>query len=400
MHQPSGEILGGDRLALGAPGRALWRGCLGLSLAGWVATAALATRSSAGFHHAFLVSFAFFASLGLGALFFVLIAHLTRAGWSVVVRRQAEAVALTLPVLAPLALVVFLGRFELYAWADPARAAADELLRHKRAYLNAPFFLARLAFYFAAWSFLAIYFARRSRAQDATGRAEATLEMERMAAPGAIVYAMTVTFAAFDLLMSLDPHWSSTIYGVYYFAGAVLGACALIVVLSAWLQARGFVARAVGPEQYHDLGKLLFAFVVFWAYIAFSQYMLIWIAAIPEEATWYHARSHGPWLTVSLLLLVGHFFAPFLFLLSRHVKRRRPALVAAALWILLMHALDLAWLALPPARPHAPFALLDLTCFVAVGGLCLAVVFWRLTATGLVPLGDPRLPEALGVQHG
>jgi hypothetical protein len=316
----------------------------------------------------------------------------------VVLRRQAEAVALTLPALAPLVLVPFLGRFELYAWAAPA--AADELLRHKRAYLNAPFFLARLALCFAVWSFLAWYFARRSRTQDRTGQLQATLAMERMAAPGAILYAMTVTFAAFDLLMSLDPHWYSTIYGVYYFAGAALGFFALLVVLCAGLQARGFIRRAVGPEQYHDLGKLLFAFVVFWAYIAFSQYMLIWIAAIPEEATWYHARSAGPWRSSSLLLLVGHFVAPFLFLISRHVKRRRAALVAAAAWILAMHALDVAWLVLPAARPHAGPGLLDVTCFVGLGGLFLAVVFRRLSTTGLVPLGDPRLGEALGVSHG
>jgi len=397
------EELAPDQLELGSQGRRWTLYAVATAVVGSLATAALVLTSEHGFErffHSYLVNFTFFLSLGIGALFFVLVTHLTRAGWSVALRRIAEVVSMTLLPLFFLSLVVYWGRHELYEWTNVQAVAADELLQHKQAYLNAPFFLGRIVAYFVIWVALAWYFSRSSSGQDESGDVGATLRMERVAAPGMILFALTVTFASFDFLMSLYPHWYSTIYGVYYFSGAVLGMFALVTLMVSLLQGAGKLSHVVTTEHYHDLGKLMFAFVVFWAYIAFSQYMLIWVAAIPEETEWYLVRQEGPWLVLSLALLVGHFFVPFLWLISRHSKRRMTVLLSAAVWVLLMHWFDLFWLVIPETRPHEfPFHLLDLTCLLGLGGIFFASVFWRLSRVNLVAKRDPRLEESMRLEN-
>jgi hypothetical protein len=342
----------------------------------------------------------YFLSLALGGLFFVLIMHLTRAGWSVTVRRLAEVVAWAVVPLAVLAVVILFGMHDLYEWSHAEVVAHDELLQKKQGYLNPTFFVIRLAVYFLVWGLLATYFLRQSHKQDASGDPALTTRMERVAAPGTILYALTVTFAAFDLLMSLTPHWYSTIYGVYYFAGCILGFFALAPVLIAMLKRRGYLTRLVTSEHSHDLGKLMFGFVVFWAYIAFSQYLLIWYGNLPEETVWYSARENGAWVWISIVLLFGHFMLPFLWLMSRYPKRKSVTLVAGAVWLLIMHWVDVFYLVMPNARPDGiPFRLMDLACFVGIGGLFLAAVFWRLGRTNLIPVNDPRLSEALSFEN-
>jgi hypothetical protein len=282
------------------------------------------------FFHAYLVSFCYFLSLALGALFFVALQHLTRSGWSVVVRRLAEGIAATLPVLAVLCIPVLLGMHDLYHWTHSDAVAGDSLLQWKQPYLNTPFFIVRVVVYFVVWTLLAWFFLTASVRQDATGDVRLTLRMQAASAPAMVLYAITVTFAAFDLLMSLDPHWYSTIFGVYYFAGSVVGFFALLALVVYLLQRAGRLTRAITIEHYHDLGKLIFAFVVFWAYIAFSQYLLIWYANIPEETVWYLRRQSGSWAAVSLVLLFAHFVVPFVALLSRVSKRRKSLLAAVA----------------------------------------------------------------------
>ena len=234
--------------------------------------------------------------------------------------------------------------------------------------------------------------------QDESGDPAITVGLERLAAPGIAIFALTATFFSFDWLMSLNPLWSSTIFGVYFFAGCAVGFFALLPVLVAGLQARGYATSAVTAEHYHDMGKLVFAFVVFWAYIAFCQYLLIWYANLPEETSWYFVRQSGGWLWVSLLLLFGHFVLPFVLLLSRVPKRHPRVLVAAATWTLLMHWVDLYWLVKPGRTPGMPGAL-DLLCFVAVGGLAFAAIALRLRTAPVVPLKDPRLPESLRFEN-
>ena len=268
------------------------------------------------------MTFAFFLSISLGGLFFVLLEHCTRAGWSVVARRVAEAIAANVWLMAVLAIPVVLGMHHLYHWSDAAAVAHDPLIEAKVGFLNPTFFMIRLAIYFTIWGVMATFLYRTSLAQDASGDPALTLRMERLSAPGMVLFALSLNFAAFDLLMSLDPHWFSTIFGVYYFAASVVAFFAVMPKVLWALQSRGILKNAITVEHYHDFGKLLFAFVVFWAYIAFSQYMLIWYANVPEETEWFLKRQTGEWTTVSLLLIFGHFVVPFLLLVSRFIKRR------------------------------------------------------------------------------
>lgn len=352
------------------------------------------------FFHAYLVSFTFFLSLSLGGLFFVILQHLTRSGWSVVLRRLAECIASNLWLLAVLALPIIPGIRHLYHWADADAVARDHLLHGKEPYLNVPFFLVRLTIYFVVWIALAAFFRRNSVRQDATGEVGLTLRMQKWSAPGMLLFGVTITFAAFDLLMSLDPHWYSTIFGVYYFSGGVLGFFALLTLTALLLQRSGRLTGVVTAEHYHDLGKLVFAFSIFWAYIAFSQYMLIWYADIPEETVWYLRRQSGEWAFVGLILLFGHFVVPFLVLMSRGAKRRTLVFAACSVWVLLMHLVDVYWLVMPQAAPmSAKPAVVDVACLIGVGGLYIAGIALSLRRQALVPLRDPRLGESLTFEN-
>ena len=274
------------------------------------------------FMAAYLVSFVFYLTLSLGGLFFVLLHHLTGARWSIVLRRLAESLSLML-VLMFLLFLPLLGWLPfLYPWAGKV---TDPVLLQKTAWLNPPLFALRSFVYFGVWIALATALYQRSRRQD-SGDPTATLalSMRRLSAPGMLLFAVTITFAAFDWIMSLDAHWYSTVLGVYLFSGTAVAVYAAIVLIALALRAAGWLEGFVTVEHFHDLGKLLFAFVIFWAYIAFSQMMLIWYGNLPEETAWYAQRWHPPfWHGVSWLLLVGHFLLPFLFLLPRTVKRAR-----------------------------------------------------------------------------
>jgi len=352
------------------------------------------------FYHAYLVAYAFSLSLGLGALFFVMLQHLTNAGWSVTVRRLAEGISMTLPLMLVLFIPIVVGMHELYPWTHVGDASHGHLLEHKQPYLNTTFFLIRWAVYLVVWSGLAWYFRRKSISQDTDGDANTTLRLSRRSAPAMILFAITITFAAFDLLMSRDPAWFSTIYGVYYFSGAVVGFFALLTWGIVGLQKVGRIQDAVTIEHYHDLGKLMFSFVVFWAYIAFSQYMLIWYANIPEETGWFLRRQTDDWSAVSLLLLFGHFIVPFLALISRHPKRRKKLLALGALWVLFMHAVDMYWLVMPEAGfAGIGFSIQHLTCLVGIGALFFAVINLSLRKCALIPIKDPRLDEALAFEN-
>lgn len=350
------------------------------------------------FFPSYLVAFAWVLSFSLGGLFFVILQHLVRAGWSVVVRRLAEFFAALLPLLAILALPLLFGVGRLYHWAHPEAVAADPILVGKSPYLNVPFFVVRALVYLAFWSWAARFFTRTSWEQDKSGSVEATLKMEKRAAPFMLGFALTVTFAAFDWLMSLDPHWYSTIFGVYFFSGSLVGFLALLLVLSVFLQRAGFLRKTITVEHYHDLGKLLFAFVVFWAYIAFSQLMLIWYGNIPEETGWLIRRMNGGFGVLGLMLIFGHFVIPFLVLLPRKVKRSPSVLFYPALGLAVMHYLDLYWLVMPEvgsAQPHP----LDFLMALGLGALWLAGLFSTASRVPLVCQKDPRLEESLTFEN-
>jgi hypothetical protein len=352
------------------------------------------------FFHSWLTAFLFYLTLALGALFFVMVQHLARAGWSVAVRRLAETAAAALPVFALLFLPVLAGLADLFSWTDGEKVAHDHLLQHKQGYLNVPFFVARAVLYFAVWTLLARFFHRTSVAQDASRDPRLTVTMQRRAAPAMIVYAFTVTFMAFDWVMSMDPHWYSTIFGVYVWAGGVVASYAFLTLAARAVARAGYLHNVLRTDHYQDLGRLLFAFSVFWAYIGFSQFFLIWYGNIPEETIWYLHRMEGSWLPVTFFLATGHFVVPFVLLMSRFAKRRPAWVAGLAAWILVMHYLDLHWLVMPNLHPEGIVPhWIDLACLAGIGGAFLFVFTRTLAGRALVPAGDPRLPESLALEH-
>ncbi|MBC8367666.1 quinol:cytochrome C oxidoreductase [bacterium] len=391
-----------EKLLLGDFGTRTSRMAAMLGLLGLAATAILAFMGGGErFFQSWLLSFVYFLSISLGALFFVLIQHVTSSGWSVVVRRLAEGIAANLPWLFFFSLPLLFGMDKLYHWADAEHVAHDALLQWKQPYLNLPFFYIRLVIYFAAWTLLSRGYLRSSVRQDSTGDIETSRRMKRWSAPSLVIFGFTLTFASVDFLMSLDAHWFSTMFGVYYFAGSVVGFFAFLPLLSGMLQRKGFLRRSISIEHYHDMGKLIFAFLVFWAYIAFSQYMLIWYSNIPEETTWFLRRQTGSWETWSWFLLAGHFFLPFVGLLSATPKRRGRYLMPFALWVLVMHWVDLYYIIMPEftAAGSLGFHLLDLTTFLGIGGIWMALLMRTLGKQSLIPLKDPRLAESLAFEN-
>lgn len=376
----------------------------GLAFMGLGAALALGLPGSEENHrqlwHSWLVGSLFVLSIALGALFFVLVHHATQAGWGIVVRRIAEDVMATLPLLGLLFVPLILGRHELFHhWLGP-EAAHDPVLLHKRPYLNETFFILRAVFYFAVWSGLALWFGRLSRRQDETGDRELTRRMRRASAPGLLLFAVTVTFFAFDWVMSLNPHWYSTIFGLYFFAGSAMAFFAFLALAVIAGRRSGPLAAVSSTEHQHDIGKLLFAFVVFWAYMAFSQYMLIWYANLPEETGFFAGRLTGSWRALSAVLALGHFIVPFFFLLPRTVKRNAMALAAASVWLLVMHLLDLYWLVMPNLHAAGPvLSLLDVAALIGCCGVFLAAFGGALRRQALIPLRDPRLPESLTFEN-
>jgi hypothetical protein len=352
------------------------------------------------FAFSWLVAFLFFLSLALGALFFVLIHFATQAGWGIVVRRLAENTMGTLPLFALLFVPVTLGMVELFPWIHGIAAGKDHVLTGKAPYLNTPFFVGRAVFYFACWSAIAMFFVRRSRAQDGSGNLKISVALRGWSGPAIIVLALTQTFAAVDWIMSLNPYWYSTIFGVYWFAGSFVSFFAFLTLMVLLFRRAGLMGNAVGTEHFHDLGKLLFAFTVFWAYIGFSQFFLIWYGNIPEETIFFRLRLVGSWRTASFILAVGHFIIPFFFFMPRTIKRHPGFLAIGASWLLLMHGIDLYWLVMPALHPEGVrLGLLDVSTFLAVGGFFIAVVSWMMLGSPLVPVGDPRLQESMSFEN-
>ena len=353
------------------------------------------------FFFSYLIGWVFCLSITLGALFFVIVQHLTNSKWSIVVRRVSEALAWSFPLLAVLGIPLIFGMYDLYHWThselfDPNSSYYDSIIAGKKGYLNTPFFLIRILFYFVVWTFIANRLYSLSIKQDVAPDPSLKGKRYRISAIGLALYAVTTAFAGFDLLMSLDPHWFSTIFGVYFFAGCFLSALALMIISHAMLQKGGGMLKGVvTAEHYQDLGKFLFGMTVFWAYIAFSQYMLIWYGGIPEETVWYRHRLEHGWEYHSAVLLVAHFIIPFIILLPRGNKRFLPLLSFMSVWMLIMHWFDLHWIAMPvldlAQNGHAGFHWMDFTSWLGLFGVYFGVYMYRLSRHSLVPHNDPHL---------
>ncbi len=362
---------------------------------------------------AYLTAFAFWLTVALGGLVFLCLQHVSRAGWSVGVRRMIENVVSTLPWMAlaslPIVVPTAMGSEFFYHWN--AESAIEFDRQHMPAkvpvydnFLNNEFWTARIAFYFAVWILLARFFVGHSRRQDEDGDHNRTRKMEILAAPAILLFALTLTFAGIDFLMSLDPHWFSTIWGVYLFAGSMTSFLSFLALMIMWVQRQGGLSN-VTAEHFHDIGKFMFGFVFFFGYIGFSQYLLIWYANIPEETIFYKHRQEGDWTAFTLLLLFGHFLIPFLGLLSRHVKRHTPSLAFWAVWLLVMHFVDMYWIVMPTYAEHTGdpgriyFGAANVAIWLGLGGLFLWRVLAKSGQGSIVPLRDPRLSESLHFEN-
>ena len=352
------------------------------------------------FFQSYLYGFTFWTGIAVGSLALLMLQHLTGGGWGFVIRRVLEAATRTLPLMAVLFIPVILGAHSLYPWMDEHEVATNPILKGKTPYLNLPFFSIRAIVYFAVWLTLSYFLNKWSLDQDREGDKRSTKAMRIISGPGMVLLIFTVTFAAIDWYMSLEPEWASTIYGFIYVAAWGLSALAFVIAIMAWLSKEAPMKNIVAPLHFHDHGKLLLAFVMLWAYFAFSQYLIIWSGNLPEEITWYLERTHGVWGAIVLFVVILHFALPFLFLLSRRLKRDPDKLVLVALLILVMRLIDLFWM-LKPAFTHGAFSIswMDLIAPIAFGGLWFAFFTWQLGKRSLIPINDPQYESVLEQAH-
>jgi hypothetical protein len=349
------------------------------------------------FFRSYLFAYVFWVGLALGSLAITLLHHLSGGRWGAVIRRVLESGTRTIPFLALLFLPILLGSHFIYEWTDKQKVAADSVLQHKTFYLNIPFFLGRAVIYFGVWFVLAYLLNKWSRQEDEHPSPALESRFQFLGGIGLLLYGLTATFAAVDWMMSLEPHWFSTIYGLLVIAGQVLSAFAFVIAVASILIQYKPLSDVMTTMQFHDLGKLMFAFVMIWAYLAFSQFLIIWSGNLPEEIPWYLHRLHSGWQIVALGLVLFHFALPFLLLLSRDRKKNPRVLAVIAVGVLLMRFVDLYWMVAPEFHQHGlTVSLLDFLMPIALGGLWLAYFFRQLKAWPLIAVNDPNLQE----EHG
>lgn len=344
----------------------------------------------------YLTAFFFVSCLSLGGLFFAVINHIAKAGWSVTVRRFSEAMTAFLPMILIGGLILILGVPHLYSWADPEYVAKTPLVAAKTAYLNVPFMILRILVFGIGVFLFARAIVGHSTQQDKDGKDEHTLKNVGLSVGYCLFFAIFFSLFTVDLLMSLLPTWYSTIIGIYTFAGMFQSSMAFLLLLLLYVRKAGFIKGYVTVDHMHDVAKYMKGFTIFWAYIAFSQYMLIWYANIPEETEFYLMRSQNGWTQVSLLLLVGRFIIPFLALLPRGWKRNESHLAIVSVWVLLMQFVDIYWLVYPNFNHnHLAFGLPEILPVAGFMGIFLLLLGRFLRTHSMVPVKDPRLNEAL-----
>lgn len=374
---------------------------LGVGVVGMGLLALGYSSSHEHFFRSYLIAFVFWTGVALGSLAWSMVHHLSGGAWGVVTRRVFEASSRTVPFMALLFLPVAFGVQDLYIWARPEVVAVDKILQYKQPYLNVSFFYIRAALYFVIWTVLAYTLSAWSLQQDTSYDEKRAVRMQRLSGGGLVVYALTIFFMSVDWMMSIDPYWYSTIYGILFIGGQGLSAMAFTIAVVVLLARVEPMSKVIGPNHLHDMGKLLLAFVMLWAYFNFSQFLIIWSGNLPEEIPWYLTRMKGGWGWVSVLLIVGHFGLPYLLLLNRDLKRTGGTVAAIAVIIIAMRFVDLFWL-LGPEHGQELLSVhwLDFVAPVAVGGIWVALFLWQLGTRSLIPINEPTLQEAIEAGAG
>lgn len=351
------------------------------------------------FYKSYLMSYMLIFGFALGSLGLVMLQHLTSGLWGIMIRRPAESATRTLPLLLVLFLPIFFGMRTLYfRWIDPAETAREPLSKMQQWYLTPHNFVLRAAIYFAVLLLLMFIFNSWSRKQD-INRDDRSLRrrLKVLAGPGIILYVFVMSFAAIDWVMSISPHWASTIYGFLFVAGQLISSLSLMIAMIVMMASAEPFASIMKPRYLHDLAKLLFAFNMLWAYFGFSQLLIVWAGNQPEEITFYHSRLYGSWGIVAVIVLIFHFFVPFFVLLPQDVKRSTRWMPKIAMWMIFMRLVDLFWLTRPEFAPHGvQFSWLDLVVPIALISLWLGFFAWNMKREPLFPLGDPQLAEVIG----
>jgi hypothetical protein len=349
------------------------------------------------FLQSYLMAYMLCLGVTLGCLALGMVHQLSGGAWGVVLRRPIGAASRVIPVMTALFLPIAIGMKQLYPWTNAELVAASELLQHKQLYLNIPFFLVRAAVYFVVWNAIAYFLNAWSLEQDRNPDPRIARRMQQLSAGGLLGYGLTISFASFDWLMSLDPEWFSTMYGVLIIGGQGLSSMAFLIAMVAWLSRRPPLDRIVLPAHFHDLGNLLLAFVMLWAYFSFSQYLIIWAGNLPLEIGWYQHRVGTSWRAVGASLILFHFAVPFVLLLSRATKREAGAIVKVAALILVVRVIDLFWLIAPEFHEQGvSVSWLDVALPLSLGAIWLGCFFRQLRGRAILPVHDPEFDETLG----
>src|SRR5215813_4082067 len=353
------------------------------------------------YFHAYLIGFIFWTGITLGSLALLMLQYLTGGAWGLVIRRVLEASTRVLPLIIILFVPIIFGLKDLYPWTNPAFMSTSPALQMKVKYLTVSFFLIPAGIFFLFWFLLVFLLNRWSLEQDRAPDKTIRKRLQMVSGPGLGLLIISITFASVDWVMSLEPTWSSTIFGLIFVASWSLSALAFTIVVMSWLRKREPMNRVAQPPHFHDWGNLLLALVMLWTYFAFSQYLIIWSGNLPEETTWYVARNHGGWGVIAIAIAILQFAFPFLTLLSRAAKQSSERLANLAILILVMRVVDVIWLIQPAFNPHGfHVSWMDLAAPIGMGGLWVAGFAWQLQKRSLVPINDPQLEAALEPAHG
>ncbi|MGH9404753.1 MAG: hypothetical protein ACRD3D_02825 [Terriglobia bacterium] len=355
-------------------------------------------RNPTQFYRSYLFGEVFWLGIALSCMGILMLHHLVSGVWGFVLRRSLEAAARTIGIMALFFIPVIIGMHNLYIWSRPAAVAVDPILQQKTWYLNTPGFIIRAIIYFAIWITIGYFLTKWDVRLDESGDPELITKMRNLSGPGIAIYGFTVTFAGFDWVMSLEPHFFSTIYGMMFVITEAVGGMAFIIIVAHFLTKREPMSEVIQPSQFHDFGNLLFVFTFLWAYLGFSQFLIIWSGNLQNEIPWYTSRINRGWAYVALALVILHFAVPFLLLLQRVITFRRNLLMPVACMMFVMSVVDLYWILVPAYNPVGPrFHWSDWLALIGIGGIFLSLFTRQLRKRPLVPLRDPNFVGVL--QH-